>query len=66
MKKELQKEKQKFNKYPELYRATLSCKIGRDAIERKNVPDGTSAQDYAIFNLLHAIEDIAKHLMKEK
>ena len=42
-----------------LYRASLACKIGRDAIEGKNVPDGFSRMDFAMFNLFHAIEDIA-------
>ena len=42
-----------------LYRASLACKIGRDAIEGKNVPDGVSRMEFAMFNLFHAIEDIA-------
>ncbi len=28
--------KTELQKHPELYRATLSCKIGKDAIEEKN------------------------------
>jgi len=43
-----------------LYRVKVSCKIGRDAIEGNGVPASCSAVEYAIFNLLHAVEDIAR------
>jgi hypothetical protein len=42
------------------YRCALSCKIGRDAIERKGLPDGLTPTEYALYNLLHAVEDLAK------
>jgi hypothetical protein len=43
-----------------LYRAKLSCKIGRDAIEgTTRPPDGCSPIEYAVFNLLHAVSEIA-------
>ena len=43
-----------------LYRAGLNCKIGRDAIEGKNrPPDGVQPLEYAVFCLLHAVEDLA-------
>jgi hypothetical protein len=43
------------------YRVSLSCKIGRDAIEGKTkLPDGCSPTEYAMFNLLHAVEELAK------
>lgn len=42
-----------------LYRVGLACKIGRDALEGKAVPKTCSAVEYALFNLLHAVEDIA-------
>ena len=43
-----------------LYRARLACKIGRDALEGKRVPAVCSAMEYAVFNLLHAVEEIAE------
>jgi hypothetical protein len=47
-----------------LYRVKLSCKIGRDALEGKTkLPCGTTPTDYAIFNLLHAVEEIASAMM---
>jgi hypothetical protein len=42
-----------------LCRVGLSCKIGRDALAGKGVPATCSAVEYALFNLLHAVEDIA-------
>jgi len=51
-----------------LYRVKLQCKIGRDAIEGKmRLPDATSALEYSMFCLLHAVEDIALAIeMKKK
>jgi hypothetical protein len=44
-----------------LYRVSLSCKIGRDALEGIGTPiQGVTATQYALFCLLHAVEDIAK------
>jgi hypothetical protein len=43
-----------------LYRVKLHCKLGRDALEGKgaeNLP--CSQQEYAVFCLLHAVEDLA-------
>ena len=43
------------------YRCQLSCKIGRDAIEGKTKPPGgCTPMEYAIFNLLHAVEELSK------
>ena len=51
-------------RHPGLYRAKLSCKIGRDAIEGKTQPPcGTTPTEYAIYNLLHAVEEIADAMM---
>lgn len=53
----------------ELYRAELSCKIGKDAINSKDqalYPYKVSAMEYAMYNLLSAVEDIAKFLAKSK
>jgi len=57
--------KVKLKRAPELYRAVLSCRVGRDVLEgTKTCPAGTSQTEYALFNLLHAVEDIAEHLAK--
>jgi hypothetical protein len=50
------------------YRAYLSCRVGIEAIEGKRVlPDGTTAAEWGIYNLLHAVESLAQiHLPKEK
>ena len=51
---------------PELYRARLSCKIGRDALEGTSKPPAnTTSLEYAVFLLLHAVEDIAAAMEKE-
>lgn len=44
------------------YRCQLSCKIGRDALEGKTQPPtGCSPLEYAVFNLLHAVEELSRH-----
>jgi len=51
---------------PELYRAELLCRIGQRAIEfRKSPIPGVEPGEWALFNLLSAVEDIVKHLAKE-
>lgn len=51
-------------RHPGLYRAQLSCKIGRDVLEGKiTPPDGTAPMEWAMFNLLHAVEEIATAMM---
>ena len=50
----------------ELYRAQLSCAVGRNALDGSGeIPDGLTSTQWALFNLLHAVEDIAKHLEKQ-
>ena len=50
--------------HPGLYRAQMSCKIGRDVLEGKTqCPEGVQPMEWAIFNLLHAIEEIATAMM---
>lgn len=45
------------------YRCQLSCKIGRDALEGKTqLPAGCSPLEYAMFSLLHAVEDLAAYI----
>lgn len=43
------------------HRAKLACKIGRDALDASipDLPDGVTAEQWALYNLLHAVEDIA-------
>ena len=43
------------------YRCRLSCKIGRDVLEGKTQPpDTVNRLEYAVFNLLHAMEDLSR------
>ena len=43
------------------YRCQLSCKIGRDVLEgRTKTPHGVTPLEYAVFNLLHAVEELSK------
>lgn len=52
-------------KSPRLYRAMLSCRIGCDVIDGKTIPpDGASRLEYAMYNLLSAVEDIAREMME--
>ena len=50
------------------YRAVLSCKIGIQAVEgNRATPDGISATEWGIYNLLQAVESLAKiHLSQEQ
>lgn len=44
-----------------LYRCSLACKIGRDAMEKGESPvDDTSLVEFVLFALLHAVEEIGK------
>ena len=53
--------------HPGLYRAQLACGIGCDVLDGKTeTPDGASCTQYALFNLLRAVEDIAGELMTIK
>ena len=50
-----------------LYRAKLSCKIGRDTIDGVTEPPGkVTILEYPAFCALNAIEDIATALAEEK
>lgn len=43
------------------YRCQLSCKIGRDVIDGKTkTPAGVLPLEYAVFNLLHAVEELSR------
>jgi hypothetical protein len=49
------------------YRAKLNCRIGRDVIEGKTVaPCNLSRMEYALYNLLHAVEAIADAMSDKK
>jgi hypothetical protein len=50
------------------YRAVLSCQLGIQAIEgKRDVPAGTTATEWGVYNLLQAVESLAKiHLPKPK
>jgi hypothetical protein len=54
--------------HPGLYRAQLSCKIARDAIDgtRHQPLPYCTATEYALFNLCHAVEEIATAMMEER
>ena len=44
-----------------LYRVSLNCKIGMDALSGKNViPPGSTPLEYAVYCLLSAVEDLGK------
>ena len=50
-----------------LYRAELSCKVGRDAMEiGSRLPDGVTPTEWAVYNLLRAVEHIATALGEDK
>lgn len=41
-------------------RARLACKVGRDGINgEQDLPDGVTGLEWAVYNLLHAVEDVA-------
>ena len=59
----MKKRKPTTNRGWALYRAQLSCRGGRNALEGLGKWENESDMDlvrFAIFNLLHAVEDIAK------
>lgn len=44
-----------------IHRIQLSCQIGRDAIDGSaKPPAGCTRLEWAIYNMLHAIEELAK------
>lgn len=53
-----------LDRHPGLYRAKLSCQIGRDVLEGKiRAPVGVQPMEWAMFNLLYAVEEIATAMM---
>ena len=49
-----------------LYRASLSCHIGRDACESRGVPDGVNRDDWILYQLFSALEEIVRALGEEE
>lgn len=45
-----------------LYLADLSCQIGMDSLENDKAPEGVPSIEYALYNLLSAVQEIVKHL----
>lgn len=62
--KRLPKTPQEWN----AYRATLSCRIALNVFEgKRQPPNGTSPMEWGIYNLIHAVESLAKiHLPEDK
>jgi len=52
----------KTKKARALYRATLSCKIGKDACEGLGIPSGVMREDWVLYQLFSALEEIARAL----
>jgi hypothetical protein len=50
---------------PDLYRAKLNFKIGRDVLSGEvKPPCGLTQIEYSLYNLLHGLEDLASYLSK--
>ena len=50
---------------PAMYRAQLSCKVGRDVLDGKTKPpNGVAPMEYALFFLLQAVDEIAGELAR--
>lgn len=44
-------------------RCQLSCQSGRNALEgRTGLPDGGTRLEYAVFTLLHAVEELSRYV----
>jgi hypothetical protein len=58
---------EKLKKYPELYRAEISCRIACEALNGENqaLPDDYQIMDYAIYNIAAAIGEIAAAMIKQ-
>jgi len=66
VKKQIERKEQpeppKTKKARALYRATLSCKIGKDACEGRGIPSGVMREDWVFYQLFSALEEIARAL----
>jgi hypothetical protein len=49
-----------------LWRAETACKIGKQALNGETeIPEGATALEYAVYNLLCAVEDLARAEMEK-
>ncbi len=61
----MKKQKPKTPAHMGLYRAIMSCRIGCDALDGKiNTPIGVGQTQWAVYNLLKAVEEIAKERLE--
>ena len=50
-----------------LYRAKLNCQLGRKALDGQTQPaNGYTAIEYALFCILHSLEDVAEEMKGDK
>ena len=50
-----------------LYRAILSCKVATDALDHTTrCPPHITQTEYAIYNLIHAVREIAEYLHEKE
>jgi len=45
-----------------LYRCKLTCSIGKKACENVGIPKGVRKEDWIMYQMFSAIEDLAMHL----
>ena len=45
-----------------LYRCKLTCSIGKKACENVGIPHGVRKEDWIMYQMFSAIEDLAMHL----
>jgi len=52
---------------PTLYRAYLSCGVGKNVLGRKDIaPDGMTRTEWAIYNMLCAMEELTEHMIEKE
>lgn len=57
----------RLHRNPALYRAELSARIGKGVIEGSaNPPHGVTRTDWVLYQLLSAVEDLARGIAEEK
>lgn len=58
--------KTELQRNPALYRVKLSCQISRECLAgEKEPPSGLSRQEWVLYNMCHALDDIATALMNQ-
>lgn len=48
-----------------LYRCKLTCSIGKKACENVGIPHGVRKEDWIMYQMFSAIEDLAMHLERQ-